>query len=97
MEFCYLKVGAYEFFRSFSKKLCLKSLQQLVPELKEKDLISGKTGVRSQVVLPNGKMSDDFVNVQKQGVIHVLNAPSPGAMTSLSIGNHIASLYNQMV
>lgn len=87
----YWKIGLYEIYRSFSKKAFLNSLQRLIPSLEESDLVEAESGVRSQVVLPNGKMHDDFSIVQRKNVIHVLNAPSPGATASLAIGKHIAS------
>lgn len=90
----YWKIGLYELYRSFNKKAFLESLQRLVPSLIEEDLVPAESGVRSQVVLPNGKMQDDFLIIQKPGVIHILNAPSPAATASLAIGETIASLVN---
>ncbi len=87
----YWKIGVYELYRSFSKKAFLKSLQRLIPSLEENDLIPAEAGVRSQVVLPNGTMQDDFLIHSKDKIIHVLNAPSPAATSSLSIGSTIAS------
>ncbi len=88
----YWKVGIYELYRSYSKKAFLKSLQTLIPELAEEDLIPAESGVRSQIVLPNGKLQDDFLIIERPGWVHVLNAPSPAATASLAIGETIASL-----
>lgn len=88
----YWKIGLYEIYRSLSKQAFLKSLQRLVPELQESDLVPGGSGVRSQVVRPDGTMADDFVIVNSSGMIHILNAPSPAATASLSIGNYVANL-----
>lgn len=88
----YWKIGLYELYRSYSKRAFLKSLQTLIPELKEEDLISAEAGVRSQVVLPNGKLQDDFLLIEQPRFVHVLNAPSPAATASLAIGEKIASL-----
>lgn len=87
----YWKIGAYEIYRSYSKKAFLIALQRLVPDLKSDDLVPTEAGVRSQVVLPDGRMQDDFSIIKQPGIIHVLNAPSPAATASLSIGRHIAS------
>lgn len=87
----YWKIGVYELYRSFSKKAFLKSLQRLVPSLSEDDLIPAEAGVRSQIVLPNGKMQDDFLIEAQDKIIHILNAPSPAATSSLSIGLTISS------
>lgn len=89
----YWKVGIYELYRSYSKSAFLKALQRLVPELRSEDLITCESGVRSQVVLPNGRMEDDFAIIQRPGQTHVLNAPSPGATASLSIARSIVENY----
>lgn len=86
----YYKVGLYEVYRSFSKRAFLKSLQALVPELKEEDLSPGPSGVRSQVVHRTGKLEDDFLIHKRSHSIHVLNAPSPAATASLAIGEVVA-------
>lgn len=86
------KTGMWEMNRSFRKGVFLKSLQQLVPELTSKDLGAGGSGVRAQAVMRDGTLLDDFAIKQVDGAVHVLNAPSPGATSSLVIGNHIAGL-----
>jgi L-2-hydroxyglutarate oxidase len=77
--------------RSFSKKLFCQSLQRLVPEVCEADLEPGGAGVRAQAMLPDGTLVQDFHLVERPGALHVLNAPSPAATASLSIGEHIAN------
>lgn len=86
----YWKAGCYEMARSMSKKLFLRDLQKLVPELEEKDLSPGGAGIRAQVVTPDGKLLDDFSIIEERNMIHVMNAPSPAATASFSIGRHIA-------
>ncbi len=86
------KTGLWEMNRSFRKGVFLKSLQQLVPELKSSDLAKGGSGVRAQAVARDGTLLDDFAIKQVDGAVHVLNAPSPGATSSLVIGRHIAGL-----
>lgn len=86
------KTGMWEMNRSFRKGVFLKSLRQLVPELTSDDLAGGGSGVRAQAVTRDGKLLDDFAIKQVDGAVHVLNAPSPGATSSLVIGNHIAGL-----
>ncbi len=75
------------------------SAKQIIPFQGEYyDLVHEKISLINGLIYPvNGKMCDDFAIVQKKGMVHVLNAPSPGAMAPFSIGKHIASLYNQMV
>ena len=84
------KTGIEEYRRSFSKKQFVKSLQRLMPEVRESDLVPGGSGVRAQAVDNEGRMVDDFC-IQTEGrMVHVLNAPSPAATASLSIAEHIA-------
>jgi L-2-hydroxyglutarate oxidase LhgO len=86
------KTGLWEMNRSFRKGVFLKSLRQLVPELTADDLSTGGSGVRAQAVDRQGKLLDDFRIQETDGAVHVLNAPSPGATSSLVIGSHIAGL-----
>lgn len=86
----YYKTGFGEFKRSFSKKAFVKALQKLMPEISEDDLEPGGAGVRAQAVGINGRLIDDFLIHQSRGIINVLNAPSPAATSSLSIGRTIA-------
>ncbi|MDA0262673.1 MAG: L-2-hydroxyglutarate oxidase [Chloroflexi bacterium] len=86
------KIGMGEVYRSFSKRVFLRDLQRLLPEIKESDLASGGSGVRAQAVAKDGTLLDDFSIIQGRDAIHVLNAPSPGATSSLAIGEHIAGL-----
>ncbi len=82
--------GIDEMKRSFSKKAFLKSLQRLVPELTIDMITRSRTGVRAQAIDRNGNMVDDYVVVEQEHMIHVLNAPSPAATSCLSIGLYIS-------
>lgn len=86
----YWKTGLGEFYRSFSKRAFTKALQELVPAIEEKDLYPAGAGVRAQACSRDGGLIDDFMFVEKEGIIHVLNAPSPAATSSLSIGDTVA-------
>ena len=76
--------------RSFSKKLFCQSLQRLVPEIRVEDLETGGAGVRAQAMTPDGTLVQDFSFVRGRNALHVLNAPSPAATASLTIGEEIA-------
>lgn len=78
-----------EYRRAFSKKLFLKSLQEMIPSLTMDDIKPAKAGVRAQLLALNGDTRDDFRIVVKDKTVHVLNAPSPAATASLSIANYI--------
>jgi L-2-hydroxyglutarate oxidase len=86
------KTGVWEINRSLRKGVFLDSLQQLVPELTAADLDGTGSGVRAQAVDREGNLVDDFRIEESPGAIHVLNAPSPGATSSLVIGDYIADL-----
>jgi len=77
--------------RSFSRELFCESLQRLVPAIREDDLEPGGAGVRAQAMSPDGNLVQDFHIVARHNALHVLNAPSPGATASLSIGEEIAA------
>ena len=82
--------GLEEMHRSFSKKAFVRSLQKLIPEIREEDLVPGEAGVRAQALRPDGGLVDDFLIVNGLHAIHVCNAPSPAATASLEIGRVIA-------
>ena len=92
MAMKYWKIGLGEVYRSYNRRVFLRDLQRLIPEIQNSDLASGGSGVRAQAVARDGSLLDDFSIIQGRGAIHVLNAPSPGATSSLAIGEHIAGL-----
>lgn len=85
-----LRPGIAEINRSLRKGVFVKSLQRLIPEIQEDDLEPGGSGVRAMAVDRRGRMVDDFHVEEAPGAIHVLNAPSPAATSSLMIGKYIA-------
>jgi (S)-2-hydroxyglutarate dehydrogenase len=86
----YWKTGLGEMYRSFSQAAFVRALQRLVPELRFDDVRRAGAGVRAQAVEPDGVLVDDFRIVEAERMIHVLNAPSPAATASISIGKTIA-------
>ena len=86
------KVGIGEMHRSFSKSVFVKDLRRLLPDITSDDVESGGAGVRAQAVNQDGSLVDDFRIEETRGAIHVLNAPSPGATSSLAIGSYIVDL-----
>jgi L-2-hydroxyglutarate oxidase len=88
----YWKTGFGEMYRSWSKAAFTRALQRLIPEITENDLIPGGAGIRAQACDKNGGLLDDFSIVEKPGIINVLNAPSPAATSSLSIGSTLADM-----
>ncbi|WP_428908154.1 L-2-hydroxyglutarate oxidase [Niallia sp. Krafla_26] len=87
----FAKEGLDEYVRSFSKKQFTKSLQELIPEIQEDDLIPAPAGVRAQAIRNDGSMVDDFHIIMGKRTIHVCNAPSPAATASIEIGKEIVN------
>jgi L-2-hydroxyglutarate oxidase len=88
----YWKMGLGEYYRSFNKKAFTTALQRLLPEIEKTDLIPGGSGVRAQACTKDGALIDDFLIYDDQYIINVLNAPSPAATASLSIGKTISDM-----
>jgi L-2-hydroxyglutarate oxidase LhgO len=90
------RTGLEEMARDLSPALFLTSLQRYIPELTGADLLPGPSGVRAQALNADGTLVDDFVIDRGQGVLHVRNAPSPAATSSLQIGRLIADAWEEM-
>lgn len=86
----YWQTGVAEYYRSFSKTAFTRALQKLIPEIQEDDLAPGGAGVRAQACSKDGELLDDFNILENGTVIHVCNAPSPAATSSLSIGKYLS-------
>ena len=86
----YADEGMQEIIRSFSKAAFVRSLQQLIPEVQAEDVVPAGAGVRAQALMNDGKLVDDFLIVEGKNNLHVCNAPSPAATSSIEIGRAIA-------
>src|SRR5512146_1880573 len=85
----YWKAALGEYYRSFSKAAFVLALQKLMPELVSSDLTPGHTGVRAQALKRDGSLMDDFYFVFTEGIVHVVNVPSPAATASLEVAREI--------
>lgn len=70
-------------------------LQRFCPSLRVEDVRRGPSGVRAQALDPKGNLVDDFVfdrgnDELSARVLHVRNAPSPAATSSLAIARLVA-------
>ena len=86
----YPSLCGYEIHRSLSRSEFCRSLQKLVPEIREDDLETGGSGVRAQAMTAAGRLVEDFHFEEGRGILHVVNAPSPAATASLAIGAKIS-------
>ena len=83
--------GLAEINRTLRKSVFVENARELVPEIAAEDLSPLRAGVRAMAVDRNGNLIDDFRIEEAPGAIHVLNAPSPAATSSLMIGKFVAS------
>jgi 2-hydroxyglutarate dehydrogenase len=61
-----------------------------LPELRVEDVQPAFAGVRAQALGRDGRLVDDFVFTRTARALHVRNAPSPAATSSLAIARHVA-------
>jgi L-2-hydroxyglutarate oxidase LhgO len=86
----YLRTGLAEMWRDWWKPAFVRELQRYVPEIRADQLRFGPSGVRAQALARDGTLVDDFALGGSGRVLHVRNAPSPAATSSLSIGRVLA-------
>jgi L-2-hydroxyglutarate oxidase len=91
------KTGAGEVFRSLSKSAFVRGLQRLLPEVEEEDLVPTEAGVRAQALKKDGTLVDDFLIVEGERSVHVLNAPSPAATACIPIGEAIVERVSNLL
>jgi len=84
------RTGVAEMWRDWSKRAFLADLRRFVPALASEHLVVGPSGVRAQAVRRDGSLVDDFLLGGSERVLHVWNAPSPAATSSLAIGRVLA-------
>lgn len=88
----HFRQGMAELYRSLSKRAFVKELAKLMPGIQVKDLEVAPAGVRAQALKRNGELVDDFHIIQRERILHLINAPSPAATASFSIGEYIVNL-----
>jgi L-2-hydroxyglutarate oxidase LhgO len=87
----YLRTGLGEMWRDWWKPAFVRELQRYVPEIRGDQLRFGPSGVRAQALGRDGTLVDDFVLGGSARILHVRNAPSPAATSSLAIGSMLAT------
>ncbi|HEY7199843.1 MAG TPA: L-2-hydroxyglutarate oxidase [Candidatus Dormibacteraeota bacterium] len=87
----YWRMGAVEMWRDWSKRAFWRSVRRYLPDVRMEDMVPGPSGVRAQALDASGALVDDFVvDASGDRVLHVRNAPSPAATSSLAIGRLVA-------
>jgi (S)-2-hydroxyglutarate dehydrogenase len=84
------RTGVQELRMATSKRAFVAACARYVPELQTSDVEGGPAGVRAQAVGRDGALVDDFIFSEAEGTLHVRNAPSPAATSSLAIADLIA-------
>jgi 2-hydroxyglutarate dehydrogenase len=82
--------GAKELRNAVSSSAFLAEAARMVPALRGARVVPAPAGIRAQALRRNGTLEDDFVVHRTERAIHVRNAPSPGATSSLPLARLIA-------
>ena len=93
----YWRVGLSEICGDLSKRMFVRELQRLVPGVRAADLLESHAGVRAQALSEDGQLVDDFWFDHAENVIHVRNAPSPGATSSLALAREIVEVAERTI
>jgi (S)-2-hydroxyglutarate dehydrogenase len=84
------RTGITEIRNRLSKRTLARAAADYVPELSPRDFDGGFAGKRAQALGRDGKLVDDFVVSETERALHVRNAPSPAATSSLALARLIA-------
>lgn len=85
------RLGAGEMWRDWNKRAFVADVRRFVPALSSDHLTFGPSGVRAQALNGDGSLVEDFLLGGSDRVLHVYNAPSPAATSSLAIGRVLAA------
>lgn len=83
------RTGLGELRGDLSQRAFVAALQRLVPGVRPQLLAGTHSGIRAQALDDDGRLVDDFRFDYAENVVHVRNAPSPGATSSLAIVSHM--------
>jgi L-2-hydroxyglutarate oxidase len=84
------RTGVTELRHAALRSAFVRAAARYVPELQVGDVEPAFAGVRAQALGRDGKLVDDFVFSHTDRALHVRNAPSPAATSSLAIARHVA-------
>lgn len=83
--------GLAEMWRTSNKDAFVKTLQKLVPDIKNNQLMKAPSAVRAQAVTHDGKLIYDFIVQESHRIVHILNTQTPSATAAFSIGKAIVN------
>jgi 2-hydroxyglutarate dehydrogenase len=84
------RTGATELGHAVSTAAFVRAAARYVPELRPADVRPAFAGVRAQALGRDGRLVDDFAFSETERALHVRNAPSPAATSSLAIARYVA-------
>ncbi len=84
------RAAVSEIGRALRPSALVREAQRFVPGLSATDFVPGPSGIRAQALARDGTLVDDFVLSRTGAQVHVRNAPSPAATSSLAIARLIA-------
>jgi L-2-hydroxyglutarate oxidase len=84
------RVGLAELRMAASTRSFVREAARYVPSLSPGDVLPGPAGIRAQALGRDGRLVDDFVVSRTERALHVRNAPSPAATSSLALARLIA-------
>jgi L-2-hydroxyglutarate oxidase len=84
------KAGVSELIHATLRGAFVRAAARYVPELRPEDVEPSFAGVRAQALGRDGRLLDDFVFSTTERALHVRNAPSPAATSSLAIARYVA-------
>jgi L-2-hydroxyglutarate oxidase len=84
------RTGVREIGHALHPASLVREARRFVPELRRADFVAGPAGVRGQAVARDGSLVDDFLMARIGPCVHVRNAPSPAATSSLALARLIA-------
>jgi 2-hydroxyglutarate dehydrogenase len=83
------RYGLAEARAAASRRAFVAGLRRYVPELRPADVLPGPVGIRAQALARDGRLVDDFALSVTERALHVRNAPSPAATSSLALARLI--------
>lgn len=91
------RTGLDEISHAASKRAFVAEARRFVPELEPRDFVAGPAGIRAQALAKDGSLVDDFVISRLGPALHVRNAPSPAATSSLPLARLIADEVDELL
>jgi 2-hydroxyglutarate dehydrogenase len=83
------RTGITELRHAALRQAFVHAAARYVPGLDVSDVEPAFAGVRAQALARDGRLIDDFVFSATPRALHVRNAPSPAATSSLAIARHV--------